>query len=57
MANIVYDHKLTEYKKKMFILRNSAGGAHFCITMGNHGFYNGAKAENFEIDFLTRIIY
>ena len=46
MANTAYDHKLTEYPKKQFILINSAGAARFCITMGNHGFYNGAKAEN-----------
>ena len=47
MANSVNDHKLTVYPKKILILVNSAGAARFCITMGNHEFYNGAKAEFF----------
>ena len=40
-----------------FTLINSAGAARFYDAIGNHGFYIGAKAENFELDFLTRVIY
>ena len=56
MENTAYDHKLTEYSQKK-LSNNSSGAAYFCIKVGNHGFYNGAKDENFEIDFFTRIIY
>ena len=54
MANTAYNHKLTEYQKKIM---NSSVATRFCITMGNHGFCNGTKAENFEIEFGKRIKY
>ena len=53
----MYDQKLIEYQNKCFILINWAVAARFGITIGNYGFYNGTNAENFEIDFLTRMIY
>ena len=39
------------------ILINSAGAEYFCITMGNHGFYNGEKNEHLEIEFLIRMSF
>ena len=36
--------------------RNWPGAARIQFIKGNHGFYNGARAENFEINFLTREI-
>ena len=56
MANTAYDHKLTEYQKKSLFNKLSRRST-FCISMGNHGLYNGAKSEHFEIDFLSRIMY
>ena len=57
MANTAYDHRLAEYPEKKFTLINSSGAARFYDAIGNHGFYIWAKAENFELDFLTRVIY
>ena len=51
MANIVYDHKLIEYKKKMFILKNSAGAAPFCITMDTMDFTMGQKLKILKFTF------
>ena len=35
---------------------NWPGAARILFIKGNHEFYNGAKTENLEIDFLTRQI-
>ena len=53
MANAVSIPR--EYFPKMseFLKRNWRGAERIQFIKGNHGFYNGAKAENFEMDFLT----
>ena len=44
-------------QKLEFAVHFSGMATPFLVIMGKQGFYNGKKYENFEIQFLARIIY
>ena len=57
MANAVSMPRECFPKISELMKRNWPGAARILFIKGNHGFYNGAKPKNFEIDFFGWKIY